>query len=87
MENILKNIIPEDKLILFKESLKNDEANFVSKSMLIIDFEKKLYDNPAQDPANLWKSLKLKYRNQDVQFLKDKEGITVYKNRIYTQEP
>lgn len=74
-ENILKNIIPEDKLILFKESLKNDEANFVSKSMLIIDFEKKLYDNPAQDPANLWKSLKLKYRNQDV--TPDNEWATI----------
>ena len=65
-ENILKNIVPEDKLILFKESLKNDEANFVSKSLLIIDFEKELYKNPTQDASNLWRNLKLKYRNQNL---------------------
>lgn len=65
-ENILKGIVPNDILLSFKNSLKNDEANFVSKSLLIIDFEKELYKKPNQDLANLWKNLKLKYRNQDV---------------------
>ena len=63
-ENILKDIVPEKLLIPFKESLKKDEANFISKSLLIIDFERELYKNPNQNPAKLWADLRLKYRNQ-----------------------
>lgn len=64
-ENILKGIVPDDLLLRFKNSLKNDEANFISKSLNIIDFERELYKNPKQDPAKLWAGLRLKYRNQD----------------------
>lgn len=64
-ENILKDIVPEKLLIPFKKSLKKDEANFISKSLLIIDFERELYKNPNQNPAKLWADLRLKYRNQN----------------------
>jgi oligoendopeptidase F len=64
-ENILKNIIPEYLLIRFKKSISKDEANFISKSLLIIDFERELYKNPNQNPAELWADLRLKYRNQN----------------------
>ena len=64
-ENILGNILPEKLLIPFKYSIKKDEANFISKSLLIIDFEREFYKNPSQNPANLWADLRLKYRNQN----------------------
>ena len=64
-ENILKDIVPENLLIPFKKSLSKDEANFISKSLLIIDFERELYKNPNQNPAKLWADLRLKYRNQN----------------------
>lgn len=64
-ENILKDIVPEKLLIPFKKSLSKDEANFISKSLLIIDFERELYKNPNQNPAKLWANLRLKYRNQN----------------------
>ena len=64
-ENILKNIIPEKFLVPFKKSISEDEANFISKSLLIIDFERELYKNPNQNPAKLWADLRIKYRNQN----------------------
>ena len=64
-EDILKDIVPEKLLIPFKKSISDDEANFVSKSLLIIDFERELYKNPNQNPAKLWADLRLKYRNQN----------------------
>ncbi len=64
-EDILKGIIPEELLEKFKESLKDDEAQFVSRSLLIIDFERTLYKNPDVNPAELWASMKSKYFNRD----------------------
>ncbi|HCB11319.1 MAG TPA: hypothetical protein DEO94_04105, partial [Cyanobacteria bacterium UBA11991] len=64
-ENILNNIIPEDKLIPFKNSFKKDEALFIANSLLIIDFEREMYKNPNQDLTKLWADLRLKYRNQN----------------------
>lgn len=64
-EDILKDIVPEKILIPFKKSISEDEANFVSKSLLIIDFERELYKNPNQNPSKLWADLRLKYRNQN----------------------
>ena len=64
-EDILKDYVPEKLLIPFKKSLAKDEANFISKSLLIIDFERELYKNPNQNPAKLWADLRLKYRNQN----------------------
>lgn len=74
-ENILKGLIPDDVLFKFQNSLKNDEADFVSKSLLIIDFEREFYKNPKQDPANLWASLRKKFRNQD--HLSNSEWATI----------
>ena len=64
-EDILKDIVPEELLAKFKESFKDDEANFVSRSLQIINFERELYKNPDQDPAVLWADIKRKYLNRD----------------------
>lgn len=64
-ENILSGIVPPDNLNKFKLSLSEDEAEFISKSLLIIDFERQIYKNPNQNPAKLWADLRLKYRAQD----------------------
>ena len=64
-EDILKEIVPEELLQKFKESHKDDEANFVSRSLQIIDFERELYKNPNQNPAELWANIKKKYLNRD----------------------
>lgn len=64
LENVLKNILPENVLLKFKNSLKEDEAGFVSRSLLIIDFERELYKNPDQNPAELCRDLKSKYLNR-----------------------
>ncbi len=64
-ENILSGIVPPDNLNKFKLSLSEDEAEFISKSLLIIDFERQIYKNPNQNPVKLWADLRLKYRAQD----------------------
>ena len=45
----------------WRVALKTDEANFVTRSLMIINFEREIYRNPEQDPAKLWSDLKLKY--------------------------
>lgn len=74
-ENILKDIVSDELLARFKESLKNDEANFVSRSLQIIDFERKLYKNPEQNPAKLWADIKKKYLNREE--IPDNEWATI----------
>ena len=63
-EDVLKGIIPDELLIRFKDSLKDDEANFVSRSLEIINFERELYKNPDQNPAELWAKMRGKYLNR-----------------------
>ena len=74
-EDILKGIIPDNLLAKFKDSLKDDEANFVSRSLQIIDFERELYKNPNQDPAELWAKMKCKYLNRQEE--PDNEWATI----------
>ena len=64
-ENILADIVPKDLLIRFKDSHKEDEAMFVSRSLLIIDFEREFYNNTNQNPDKLWRDLKVKYLNRN----------------------
>ena len=64
-EDILGEIVPKELLQKFKESLKDDEANFVSRSLEIIDFERELYKNPNQNPAELWANMRGKYLSRD----------------------
>ena len=64
-EDILKGIVPDELLQKFKDSLKDDEAKFVSRSLQIIDFERELYKNPNQDPAKLWAKMRSKYLNRN----------------------
>ena len=74
-ENILTDILPEGLSEKFKKSLKEDDANFVSRSLEIIEFEKELYKNPNQNPKLLWKNIKKKYFNRDEQ--EDNEWATI----------
>jgi len=60
-ENILKDIVPDDTLEKFKADHKKSEAKFINRSMLIISFEKAMYENPNQDLGKLWHDLKCKY--------------------------
>ena len=60
-ENILKDTVSEETLDKFKKDLKKSEAKFINRSMLIIDFEKSMYENPDQDLGKLWHDLKVKY--------------------------
>ena len=64
-ENVLAKIVPDELLKRFKDKHKEDEAAFVARSLLIIDFERELYNNPDQNPAELWKNLSKKYLNRD----------------------
>ena len=64
-ENVLKDIIPDEILQNLKNSLKDDEADFVSKSLQIIEFEREIYKNPDQNPAQLWSDVKRKYKNRN----------------------
>ena len=60
-ENILKGIVSDDTLTKFKEDYKKSEAKFINRSMLIIGFEKAMYENPEQNLPRLWHDLKCKY--------------------------
>ncbi|MBR1775444.1 hypothetical protein IJ750_00010 [bacterium] len=64
-ENVLKDIIPPELLKRFKGSHKEDEAAFVSRSLLIIDFEREFYENSDTNPSKLWNNLTKKYLNRD----------------------
>ena len=64
-ENVLNKIVPDELLERFKMTHKEDEASFVAKSLLIIDFEREIYTNPEQNPAELWNNLNKKYLNRE----------------------
>lgn len=64
-ENILKDIVSEESLRKFKASFNEDEAVFVARSLLIIDFEHNLYKNPNCNPKKLWQDLTKKYLNRN----------------------
>lgn len=60
-EDILKDIVTDEILKKFKDYHKVSEAKFINNSMLIIDFEKSMYENPEQDLPTLWHDLRVKY--------------------------
>ena len=63
-EDVLKGIVPDELLTKFKNSLKDDKAFFISKSLMTINFERELYRNPDQNPAELWAKMRGKYLNR-----------------------
>ena len=60
-EDILKDVVDSKTLKKFKDEQRKSEAKFINRSMLIIDFEKQMYENPQQDLSKLWHDLKVKY--------------------------
>ena len=60
-ENILDGIVDKDVLERFKNEHKKSECKFINRSMLIIEFEKSMYENPDQDLSKLWHDLRVKY--------------------------
>lgn len=76
-EDILKGIVPDDVLERFKADFKNSEAKFISRSMLIIEFEKRMYENPEQDLQQLWLDLRIKYLLANPDDEKNNEWATI----------
>ena len=64
-EDILKDYIPNKNLKGIKKLFSTDECDFITKSSMIIEFEREMYKNPDKDPAQIWKEKKLKYKNRD----------------------
>lgn len=60
-EDILKGLVSDDVLDRFKQDHKKSEAKFINRSMLIINFEKQMYENPDQNLPKLWHDLRVKY--------------------------
>lgn len=60
-EDILKGLVSDDVLDRFKQDHKKSEAKFINRSMLIINFEKQMYENPDQNLKQLWHDLRVKY--------------------------
>lgn len=60
-ENILKGIVPDYILKGYKDSLKRDAVENLVRELLIMTFEREIYKNPNQNPAELWAKLREKY--------------------------
>ena len=60
-EDILKGIVSDKVLDKYKKDLKKTEAIFINRCLLIIDFEKAMFENPDQNLPQLWHNLKVKY--------------------------
>ena len=76
-ENILDGIVPTDILEKFKKEHKKTEAKFINRSMLIIEFEKRMYENPEQNLSQLWHDLKCKYTGANKEEELNNEWATI----------
>lgn len=76
-ENILNKIVPNDVLEKFKKEHKKTEAKFINRSMLIIEFEKRMYENPQQNLPQLWHDLKCKYTGANKEEELNNEWATI----------
>ena len=76
-ENILKNIVSDDILTKFKADIKKSEAKFITRSMLIIEFEKSMYENPDRNLKQLWHDLRVKYTGANEQEELNNEWATI----------
>ena len=64
-ENIFKDIVSSDVLDEYKQTFIENEINFITKALTIINFEKEMYKNPDQDLKKLWHDMKVKYQMRD----------------------
>jgi len=76
-ENMLKGLVPDDVLEKYKNDFKKNECKFINRSMLIIDFEKQMYENPNQDLKELWHSLREKYSGANPDEERNNEWATI----------
>ncbi len=76
-ENILKGIVADEALNRYKNDLKKTEAAFINRCMLIIAFEKSMYENPDQNLSEIWNSLKNKYTGIDGEEAPQNEWATI----------
>ena len=76
-ENILKGIVADEALNRYKNDLKKTEAAFINKCMLIIAFEKAMYEDPDQNLSQIWNSLKVKYTVIDSDEAPQNEWATI----------
>ena len=60
-ENILEDVVSVENLKKFQLEYKKNEAKFISRSMLIINFEREMYNNPNQNLGKLWHEMKCIY--------------------------
>ena len=64
-ENVFKGIVNNDVLNEYKQTFIENEINFITKALTIINFEKEMYKNPDQDLKQLWHDMKVKYQMRD----------------------
>jgi len=76
-ENIFKTLIPTTLIDELKEKFVEDEMQFISRAMLIINFEKEMYKNPDQDLKKLWHDMRVKYCLSDEKEELNNEWATI----------
>ena len=76
-ENIFKDIIPADLMEDLKQKFIEDEIGFISRAMIIINFEKEMYKNPDQDLKKLWHEMRVKYSFADEKEESNNEWATI----------
>ena len=76
-EDILKDTIPTELLYELKQELAKEDANFLTRSLQIINFEKQMYKNPDQDLKQLWKNITQRYRNSGDNTSADNSWATI----------
>lgn len=64
-ENVLADIVPQNILEEFKQKFIEDDLSFISRALIIINFEKEMYKNPDQDLKKLWHEMRVKYALAD----------------------
>ena len=76
-EDILKEIVSDKILDRFKKDFKKTEAAFINRCMLIIAFEKAMFENPEQNLPQLWHNLKVKYTGSNNDEESNNEWATI----------
>lgn len=76
-EDLAKDLVSAEVNEKFAKSLGKEDSLFVGSSMAIIDFERKMYENPNQDLKQLWKDMSVKYKGRSEQDVPTNEWATI----------